>query len=74
MTDGANREGLKIADFQRLYQQLAPEIRAIRTFPILFSQSDDQQMQQVANLTGGRAFDAKQQSLSQVFKKIRGYQ
>jgi hypothetical protein len=31
-------------------------------------------MASVAEVTGGRMFDAKSESLSFIFKKIRGYQ
>jgi len=31
-------------------------------------------MVELANLTGGRAFDARKASLALVFKEIRGYQ
>lgn len=31
-------------------------------------------MEKIADLTGGRMFDAKSESLNQIFKEIRGYQ
>ena len=43
-------------------------------FPILFGDADRSAMQDVADLTGGRLFDAKSQSLADIFKQIRGYQ
>ena len=40
----------------------------------LFGEAATGQMNDLAQLTGGRTFDARTQSLAVVFKEIRGYQ
>ena len=73
MTDGQNSDGRDFADFQREWQQLG-DVKGVRVFPILFGDADNAEMQQVAEMTGGRTFDGRKQSLAKVFKDIRGYQ
>ena len=43
-------------------------------FPIHFGESDRAALQTLADLTGGRLFDATGTSLNTIFKQIRGYQ
>jgi Ca-activated chloride channel family protein len=43
-------------------------------FPILFAEAAEQEMRQVATLTGGEVFDARAGDLSKAFCQIRGYQ
>jgi Ca-activated chloride channel family protein len=40
----------------------------------LFGEANSDDMNAVANITGGRAFDGRKAALAQVFKEIRGYQ
>jgi Ca-activated chloride channel family protein len=70
LTDGANTAGMNFMSFQT--QQ--PSQAATRVFPILFGESDTDEMNALANHTGGRVFDGRKASLAQVFKEIRGYQ
>jgi Ca-activated chloride channel family protein len=74
MTDGENNAGRDSARFLADYRQLPPEVRAVRTFAVLFGEASPAALQQVADTTGGRVFDGRTASLSQVFKDIRGYQ
>ncbi|CAN5442565.1 substrate-binding domain-containing protein [soil metagenome] len=74
MTDGENNGGISDSEFQTFYNSLPADVRAIRTFTVLFGEGNQEAMQAVADLTGGRMFDAKSDSLSAVFKQIRGYQ
>jgi Ca-activated chloride channel family protein len=46
----------------------------IRIFTIRFGEAKPEELQQIADLTGGKVFDGRTGSLSQVFKEIRGYQ
>jgi Ca-activated chloride channel family protein len=46
----------------------------IRIFTIRFGEADPGELQQIADITGGKVFDGRTGSLSQVFKEIRGYQ
>ncbi len=73
MTDGENNRCDTEEEFAGKYRALPPQQR-IKVFPILFGEGDPEQLQRLADLTGGRLFDAKTQSLGAVFKEIRGYQ
>lgn len=70
LTDGANTSGRDHAAFVREQQGMA----LARVFPIIFGEAQSGEMQALAQLTGGRAFDARQTALPLVFKEIRGYQ
>ncbi|MBB2740377.1 UNVERIFIED_ORG: Ca-activated chloride channel family protein [Microbispora rosea subsp. rosea] len=71
MTDGENTDGSSYEDFAGFYRTLGTRIP---TFVVLFGDSDVAEMRQVATLTGGAVFDARQASLASAFKEIRGYQ
>lgn len=70
LTDGENNEGIS---FQRFQSEYRAEPR-VRVFPILFGEGNVKEMERLADLTGGRMFDGRTASLSQVFREIRGYQ
>lgn len=74
LSDGKNEAKMGFDDFRRYYRKLPPEVKEIKTFPILFGNAHKEEMQQVSELTGGRLFDGQTTSLASVFKKIRGYQ
>jgi Ca-activated chloride channel family protein len=74
MSDGDNTTGLDLRGFSSFYRQVSGELSQVRTFPVLFGDSNDREMKQLAELTGGRVFDSRRHSLAEVFKKIRGYQ
>ena len=74
MTDGENNAGMDIDSFTAFYRSLPPQKNAIRVFPILFGEGDADEMKRLAELTGGRTFDARKGDLAGVFRDIRGYQ
>lgn len=74
MSDGENTDGLSSGDFRRYYQGLPEDVQGIRTFTVLFGNADEDAMDAIAGLTGGRVFDGTAESLSLIFKQIRGYQ
>jgi Ca-activated chloride channel family protein len=74
MTDGANNMGHDVQGFIAFYESLPAAARQIRTFPVLFGQASPAELERIAKLTGGKVFDARSASLSQIFKEIRGYQ
>ena len=74
MTDGENNNGLSPEDFTTEYQALPAAVKAVPTFPILFGDAKTDAMQSIADLTGGKLFDAKSTSLESIFKQIRGYE
>jgi Ca-activated chloride channel family protein len=74
MTDGENNEGMDIDQFASFFSALPPQKRAIRIFPILFGEGNVDEMNRLAEMTGGRTFDARKGDLASVFRDIRGYQ
>jgi Ca-activated chloride channel family protein len=74
MTDGENNRGLTPAQFRRWYEAQDEGIRGIRVFPILFGEGSPKELQELADMTGGRLFDSRTKALAAVFKEIRGYQ
>jgi Ca-activated chloride channel family protein len=74
MTDGENNAGMSANAFLAFLQALPEEARHVRTFPVLFGEADPAALHQVADVTGGKVFDSRTTSLSEVFKEIRGYQ
>lgn len=71
MTDGESNTGRGLGDFTSFVPGAAPPVRV---FPILFGEAAEQEMRQVATVTGGEVFDARQGDLSKAFCQIRGYQ
>ena len=74
MSDGKTNSGLSEEEFRSYFERLPAQARGIKTFTVLFGDADKAEMEKIADLTGGRMFDAKSESLSQIFKEIRGYQ
>lgn len=70
LTDGENRDGINFRTFAgHMHGRAAP-----RTFPILFGDAKSEELERVAEMTGGRLFDGRSGSLTAVFREIRGYQ
>jgi Ca-activated chloride channel family protein len=74
MTDGENNTGVSFSAFTGLFRSLGPTAEQIKTFPVLFGDADPQELHEVADRTGGEVFDSRSESLSVVFKEIRGFQ
>ncbi|MFJ9720595.1 substrate-binding domain-containing protein [Streptomyces sp. NPDC101213] len=74
MTDGENTAGAGADDFDAFYRGLSGDRRDIPVFTVLFGDSDRAELEHIAELTGGRLFDAQKGSLDGAFKEIRGYQ
>lgn len=75
MTDGENTQGDDAGDFDAFYRDdLAPAGKQVPVFTVLFGDSDRSELEHIAELTGGRLFDAQQGSLDGAFEEIRGYQ
>jgi Ca-activated chloride channel family protein len=60
-------------DFDGFYHRLSRHQQDIPVFPILFGDSDRAELEHIADLTGGRLFDARTGSLDGAFEEIRGY-
>ncbi|MFJ8597613.1 substrate-binding domain-containing protein [Streptomyces shenzhenensis] len=74
MTDGENTSGAEADEFDTFYRGLTRTEQETPVFPILFGDSDQAELQHIAELTGGRLFDARTGSLDGAFEEIRGYQ
>jgi Ca-activated chloride channel family protein len=74
MTDGENNRGYSKAEFERWYRSAGENVRGIPVFPILFGEGSAKDLGDLAELTGGRLFDSRSNTLPSVFKEIRGYQ
>ncbi|WP_051114126.1 vWA domain-containing protein [Actinopolymorpha alba] len=74
MTDGENTTGSRLDGFKQAHSTFPPRLRQIPIFTILFGEGSTDEMNQLATLTGGRSFDAREGSLESAFQEIRGYQ
>jgi Ca-activated chloride channel family protein len=74
MTDGENRDGANLAAFKSYYAGLSGKAKQIPVFVIIFGEGNAKELQEVATMTGGKAFDARNSDLNPVFREIRGYQ
>lgn len=74
LTDGEQTAGKSFTQFEQEWATMPETSRTIRTFTVLFGESDDAEAQQVADMTQGRVFDARTDGLAAVFREIRGYQ
>lgn len=77
MSDGENTAGRDYGQFMAFLKQNHNSDYPIRIFTMGFGESNDQEMKDVAEFTGGKFFDTKkekQNALQKAFKEIRGYQ
>ncbi len=74
MTDGENNRGLTRSEFEHWYHVNQRTIQGIPVFTILYGDGNETDLRALADLTGGRMFDARSNTLTSVFKEIRGYQ
>jgi Ca-activated chloride channel homolog len=74
MTDGQNNRGLTKSEFIDWYRSSGTMVSGIPVFPILFGEGSASDLGELANLTGGRLFDSRSNTLAAVFKEIRAYQ
>lgn len=72
LTDGENTDGEGWDAFRRWYDQ-HDEVHGIPVYTVLFGDSSKDEMTQIADLTGGKVFDAESGDLTSAFKEIRGY-
>jgi Ca-activated chloride channel family protein len=74
LTDGENTQGIPYEDFHARFEEGQGTAHMVRTFPILFGEASSSELDEIAQLTGGRSFDGRHANLANVFKEIRGYQ
>jgi Ca-activated chloride channel family protein len=71
-TDGQNTSGISYREFLSWYAA-NKQFHGIPVYSIVFGEGDANELKTVSEETGGKTFDASSQSLSSVFKEIRGY-
>jgi Ca-activated chloride channel family protein len=74
MTDGENNREPNLTSFIARYQSLPQAERNVRVFPIIFGEASPGELKKLAEVTGGRLFDGRKESLADIFREIRGYQ
>ncbi|MEV4600810.1 substrate-binding domain-containing protein [Amycolatopsis sp. NPDC049253] len=74
MTDGENESGSNLDGFKSAFASLPAAMKQIPVFTVLFGEGSGDELTQVATMTGGKVFDARNTQLSSVFQEIRGYQ
>jgi Ca-activated chloride channel family protein len=74
MSDGDNTGGISYRTFKRLIANQAPAVQAIPTYTMLSGSTSSAELEDLADRTGGKVFDARGADLSAVAKEIRGYQ
>lgn len=72
LSDGEQTDGIGYDEFEDRYKDKYAG-QKIATFTVLFGDSPDGELRNVASLTDGKVFDGRQ-SLREIFKEIRGYQ
>lgn len=72
MTDGVSNAGIGAEEFLRRHASLAPEAKAVHTYPIRYGEADPAELDRAARATGGRMVDAAATSLHEAFKETRG--
>ena len=73
-TDGENTHGKRLSDFKKSYSELSPLAKTIPVFTILYGEGKSEEMSAIAELSGGKVFNAKTTPLSAIFKEIRANQ
>ncbi|GAA3853348.1 substrate-binding domain-containing protein [Saccharothrix violaceirubra] len=74
MTDGENSNGSDLDDFKATFGALTPQLKRVPVFTVLFGEGSGAELGEVAAMTGGKVFDAREVRLGKVFQEIRGYQ
>lgn len=74
MSDGELTAGVTLDQFRDFHAGLSGPAADIPVFVILYGEANVGEMTEVAELTGGKVFDALDGDLEAAFKEIRGYQ
>ncbi|AIT61017.1 vWA domain-containing protein [Corynebacterium doosanense] len=74
MTDGELTEGMTFEQFRNFHAGLSPQQQDVPVFVILYGEANAREMAALAELTGGKVFNALDGDLAEAFKEIRAYQ
>ncbi|WP_338845487.1 VWA domain-containing protein [Massilia sp. W12] len=72
LTDGQNTDGMRLEEFRQFIDSRG--VPKVPVFAILYGDAKQEEMDALAQITGGRVFDARKVSLPQVMREIRTYQ
>ena len=75
MTDGESNSGTNRQEFiTKMKRKMAETDRKIPVFVILYGEASEEEMNFLADFTGGKVFNARSGDLSKAFEEIRSYQ
>lgn len=75
MTDGESNSGTSRQDFiTKMTHKMAETNHKIPVFVILYGEASEEEMNFLANFTGGKVFNARGGDLAKAFEEIRSYQ
>ena len=74
LTDGEVTAGRDLATFKQDYDRITLKKGTVPVFVILYGEANVEEMNLLADMTGGAVFDALNGDLAEAFKEIRGYQ
>ena len=72
LTDGQNTHGMGLVGFKQFIEKQGEP--HVPVFAILYGDAKQTEMQELADSTGGRVFDARKVNLARVMKDIRTFQ
>ncbi|MEN9864593.1 MAG: hypothetical protein RL748_183 [Pseudomonadota bacterium] len=72
LTDGKNTHGMGLNSFKQFIEKQGEP--RVPVFAILYGDAKQNEMQELAEVTGGRVFDARKVNLARVMKDIRTFQ
>ena len=73
LTDGENNDSTSYRDFESWYSENEDRVGGIPVYSIAFGEGNRDELKDLAQLTGGKVFDADGNDLTSAFKEIRGY-
>ncbi|MBE3595043.1 MAG: VWA domain-containing protein [Candidatus Carbobacillus altaicus] len=74
LTDGEHNSGISMKDFKKQYADFVQRTnRKVPIYTILYGEASSQELEDIADISGGKMFDGKKEPLQQIFKEVRGY-
>lgn len=73
LTDGENNGRMGFRAFEEWYSENSDSVAGIPVYAIAFGEGNRGELERLAEMTGGKVFDADDGNLTSAFKKIRGY-
>ena len=73
LTDGENNERMDLRDFEEWYAENSGSVAGIPVYAVAFGEGNRGELERLAEMTGGKVFNADDGNLTSAFKEIRGY-